>query len=105
MLSVVKLLQVNGEPLVKLDLPSVKIGDPVAFKFRLERNNAGRFEVLYVSQRFRVMAIALDASSWPARQVLSVEPADGKPPTWKSVKRPPQGKRRLSPAINPPTIV
>lgn len=106
MLSVVKLLQVNGEPLVKLDLPALRVGDPIVLRFALERTNGGRREALQVDQqRFRVVTVGFDGSTAPVRQVISLEPADGRPPTWKSLKKPKAASRRLSPAVSPRTPV
>ena len=108
MLTVVKLADVTGEPKFKLDLPSLRVGDPVrlpALQVRRETLE-GRHEVLDVESRiFRITAVGLDASSWPFRQLLSVEVSLGRPPTWRSVKKPPEGRRRLPPAIFPRTPV
>lgn len=105
MLSVIKLIGVNGEPVVKLELPSLRVGDPVVLRFRLERKTAGRTEVLDVGHRFRVISVGFDASSRTPRQVLTVEVADVKAPTWRSVKKRPEGSRRLSPAVSGRTPV
>jgi hypothetical protein len=104
MLSVVKLLDVKGQPAVKLDLPQLKIGDPVGLRFRVERQNGGRTEELPVDGQFRVIAVGTDASSGPPRQLLSVEAA-GAVPTWRSIKKRAQGPRRLPPATFPRTPV
>jgi len=96
MLSVIQLLDVNGQPKAKLELPGpLRLGDPVALRFRLKRNQGGRNEVLVVDHRFRVSAIGLDASSWPHRQLLALETVD-RPPTWQAVKKPPSVARKLS---------
>lgn len=100
MLSVIKLIGVNGEPMVKLELPALRIGDPVVLKFRLERKSSGRTEVLEVGHRFRVVSVGFDATSRTPRQVLTVEVADQKQPTWRSVKKRPEPSRRLSPAVS-----
>lgn len=105
MLTVAKLVDVNGEPLVKLDLDRTVIGQVIALRFRLRRTTGGRQEVLLVNHRFRVMAMALDASRMPHRQVLTLESWDDKAPTWTSVKRLPEPSARLSPAISPRTKV
>lgn len=104
MLSVVKLLDVKGQPAVKLDLPQLKIGDPVGLRFRVERQNGGRTEELVVDGQFRVAAVGVDASSGPSRQLLSVEAAGGVP-TWRSIKKRAQKPRRLPPATFPRTPV
>ena len=98
MLSVVELSDVNGQPQAKLVLPSgLRVGDPVALKFTLQRQmNGGRHEILEVDHRFRITALGVDASSWPSRQLLSLD-SIGKPPTWRSVKKQPHEARRLGP--------
>lgn len=98
MLSVVQLQDVTGQPKAKLDLPGpLRLGDPVALRFRLERNHAGRCEVCEVNHRFRVAAVGVDATSWPQRQLLALESVD-KPPTWRAVKKPASGARSLGKA-------
>lgn len=93
MLTVVQLSDVTGQPKAKLDLPGpLRIGDPVALRFRLERQNGGRFEVLEVDHRFRVSAIGVDASSSPQRQLLSLDSVE-KAPTWRAVKKPSTGPK------------
>jgi len=106
MLSVVKLLEVKGEPRIKLDLPdSLRVGDPLALKFRVVRTNeGGRTEELQVDTRFRVKAIGVDASEGPSRRLLSVEPIEGVP-KWRSVKKTPPEGRRLPPSKFPRTPV
>lgn len=104
MLSIVQLDDVKGQPAVKMDLPQLKVGDPVALKFRIERQNGGRTEELRVIGRFRVTAVGYDAVDGPRRQLLSVE-ATGKPPTWASIKSRREGARRLPPARFPGTSI
>lgn len=104
MLSLVRLLDVKGQPTVKIDLPGLRVGDPVGLRFRIERANGGRTEELVVDGPFRVKAVGTDASSGPPRQLLSVEAAQGLP-TWRSIKKKPQKARRLSPAVSPKTPV
>lgn len=101
----IKLDDVNGQPMVLLSgVPSpLRIGDPLGLRFRIARRNGGRLEVLEVSGQFRVSAVGFDLSTTPRRQLLSVE-ALGKPPTWVSVKKPPE-RGPLAPAISPPTPV
>lgn len=104
MLSVVTLLDVNGKPLVKTDLPGeLKVGDPLALRFNLKRVNGGREEVLLVEGDFQVETIRWDATSVPHKQLLSVVSL-GKPPTWRSVKKR-SSERRLGPARNPPQSI
>lgn len=105
MLSVIKLVGVNGDPVVKLELPALRVGDPVVLKFRLERKTSGRTEVLDVGHRFRVLSVGFDASSQPPRQVVTAETSDGRVPTWKSIKKRSEPARRLSPAVSPRTPV
>lgn len=104
MLSIVKLDDVKGQPAVKIDLPQLKVGDPVAFKFRIERQNGGRTEELCVVGRFRVTAVGYDAVDGPRRQLLSVE-STGRSPTWSSIKKRQESPRRLSPAQFPGTPI
>lgn len=105
MLTIAQLADVNGAPKVKLDLPGpLRIGDPVALRFRLERKNGGRSEVLEVNHRFMVSAVGVDASSGPPRQLLSLDSTE-KTPTWRSVKNEATEPRRLSPTRSPRTPV
>jgi hypothetical protein len=105
MLTIVKLADVNGEPKAKLDLPGpLRIGDPVALRFLLERQTGGRSEILEVHGKFLVMAVGFDASTSPPKQLLSVE-TTGRVPTWRSVKKRLLGPRRLGPARFPRTPV
>lgn len=98
MLSVVQLMDVTGQPRAKLDLPGpLRLGDPVALRFKLERNHAGRHEILEVDHKFRISAVGVDASSWPQRQLLALDSVE-KPPTWRAVKKAPSGARRLGKA-------
>ncbi len=98
MLSIVKLSDVNGEPKFKKELPSLKVGDPIALRLVLDRQTAGRYEILEVNHRFRVTAVGYDDSSGPTRQLLSVESAE-RPPTWRSVRKPASEARRLGPTV------
>ncbi len=104
MMSVLKLDGVKGQPVVKIDLPRLKVGDPIGLKFRIERQNGGRTEELRVDSQFRVVAVGYDASDGPTRQLLSVESA-GRSPTWVSIKNRREGARRLPPARFPGTSV
>ncbi len=106
MLTVVKLEDIAGEPKLKLELPPLRLGDPVSLPcFKLRRKTAeGRFEVLEVDGnhcRFRVTAVGTDASHVPHRQLLTVECAQGGVPTWKAIKKPAENRKRLSPAVSP----
>lgn len=104
--SVVKIEDVNGQPQVFQDLPSpLRIGDPLRLHFRTERQTGGRREVLEVDGIFRVTSVGLDASRIPLRQLLSVQTATGKPPTWRSVKGRPEVSRKLPPAVFPKTVI
>jgi hypothetical protein len=105
LLTILKLSDVNGEPKVKLDLPGpLRNGDPVALRFLLERQTGGRSEILEVSGKFQVTAVGFDASTGTPKQLLSVETM-GKVPAWRSVKKRPNGPRRLGPARFPRTPV
>ena len=102
-MSVVELSDVTGRPKVLQELPQLRVGDPVALRFKLKRtNDSGRDEELMVDHRFRVEAVGYDASG-PHRQLLVVSMASGKAPTWRSVKRSPG--RRLGPARHPRTSI
>lgn len=105
MLSVVELTDVTGSPAIKLELPRVSLGDPIRLKFRLQRNNNGRTEVLKVDTTFRVTAMGIDTAMVPHRQLLSVESTQPKPPSWVAVKRPPEAIRKLPPARFPKTPI
>jgi hypothetical protein len=104
MLSIIKLDDVKGQPAVKLELPQLKVGDPIALRFRLERQNSGRTEELSVVGRFRVTAVGYDAIDGPRMQLLSVESA-GRVPTWVSIKSRKEKPRRLPPARFPGTPI
>lgn len=105
MLSILKLEDVNGEPKVKLDLPSpLRIGDVVALRFRIDRTNGGRTEVLEVNGKFRVTAIGFDVTRPPAKQLLSVSSTGGSP-TWRAVKKRALVSRRLAPAVSQRTPI
>lgn len=111
MLTIVKLEDIPGAPKVKLDLPGpLRIGDPVNLpRLRLTRvTPEGRQEVLEVdspSSRFRVVAVGIDSSFAPPRQLLSVQSAQPPIPTWRAVKKRPEGRQRLSPARSPRTPI
>lgn len=101
MLTLVKLSDVKGEPKFLTDLPSpLRVGDLIAFRSKLERTQGGRFEVLEILGRFRIVAIGFDAGAPTMRQVISLEGL-GKAPSWRAVKKPNVPKRRLSPAKAP----
>jgi hypothetical protein len=99
MLSVVQLMDVNGQPRAKLDLPGpLRLGDPLALRFKLERASGGRHEVLEVAHRFRVAAVGVDTTSrGPQRQLLALDSVD-KTPTWRAVKKPLSVARKLGKA-------
>lgn len=107
MLTDIKLIDVNGEPRVRKDLPGpLRIGDPIKLRFRICREQAGRREILEVEDRvFRVTTWACDDSSAVTRQIISVETAQGKPPVWRSVKRTDAEPRSLPPAVFPRTPI
>lgn len=104
-LSVIVLSDVNGSPRAKLELPSgLRVGDPIALKFNLQRSQAGRTEVLEVDHKFRVTAVGIDATSWPSKQLLSLDSVE-KAPTWRAIKKRPERARSLGPARFPRTPV
>ena len=100
--STIILTEVPGVPRVKMDLPSLRIADRVALRFRVKRTTAGRSEVLDVAGDFRVSSVSFDPST--QRQVLEVE-AVGKVPQWRAVKRAHEFKRVIPPARSPRTVV
>lgn len=106
MLTLLLLSDVNGSPIAKLDLPEVlRVGDPVAVRFRLNRTNGGRSETLEVDHLVRVMSVKYDATRQQVQRTLTVETAQGRVPTWRSVKRSADPSRRLGPARHPRTPV
>lgn len=105
MLTVINLAEINGEPKVKLDLPPMRVGEPIALRFRLERTHGGRHEVLLVDHKFRVTALGVEARGDLPRQLLSVELIDSKGPVWTAVKKPRSRLKRLSPAVTGRTPV
>lgn len=107
MLTIIRLSDVNGEPLLKKDLPSLlRVGDPIALRFRLTRKTGGRTEVLEVrAGKFRVVSVGIDATSPVPKQLLGVESVGSPvPPKWVSVKTTFQG-RRLGPSRAPRTAI
>jgi len=102
----IQLDDVNGQPMVLLgDVPTpLRIGDPLWLRFRLLVDPHGRPRALDVNGRFRVTAVGFDLSVHPPRQLLTVETALGKPPTWTSPPRKPP-RPRLTPAVHPRTPV
>ena len=100
--TLVELSDVDGKPQAKMDLPSpLRIGDRLKLRFKLQRMNGGRSEVLEVSGEFRVASVSFDEGS---RQVLSVE-ATKKAPSWVAVKRRAEAPRKLAPAVSPRTPI
>lgn len=105
MLSIVKLADVNGEPVFKADLPGpLRNGDPLVLRCVLSRQTGGRSEVLEVDGMFRVDTVGFDTSTVPHRQLLSLVPST-KVPTWRSVKKRPAESRRLGPTVFPRTSI
>jgi len=106
MLSIVKIQDVKGEPKAMLDLPGpLRLGDPVALCFCVERRLAGRTEILEVKGRFQVEAVGFDAQRVPVRQLVTVSSLGLRPPVWRSIKQRPEPARRLGPACFPRTPV
>jgi hypothetical protein len=101
----IKLDDVNGKPTVLMGgvAAPLRIGDPLGLRFKIARQTNGRHEVLEVNGQVRVTAVGFDLTTAPRRQLLTVESV-GKPPTWVSVKKPPQ-KDPLALAISPRTPV
>jgi hypothetical protein len=105
MLTMLKIIGVKGEPKVLIDLPGLlRIGDPISLRFKLSRVTLGRSEILDVNGRFRVDAVGLDASSWPRKQLVSVDPI-GSAPSWQAIKKNPPKGRRLPPAKSERTSI
>lgn len=88
-------------PKVKLALPVVRQGDRIQLKFRLDRMNSGRAEVLLVQGEFRVASVAVLEDQ---RQQVTVE-AMGKSPSWRAVKKKPLPARKVGPTRFPRTVV
>jgi len=99
--TILQLDDVSGQPRVKLDLPvPLRVGDRVRLRFRVRRQNGGRTEVLDVEGEFRVSSVNLTAE----HQILSVDTAVGKVPTWRAVKKDIPFERQIPPARFPPTV-
>jgi len=104
--TIVELADVNGRPQVKQDFPvPLRIGDQVALRFKIRRQNGGRTDVLEVDHRFKVSAIGLDQRSGQTRQLVAVEILHGKPPAWHSIKNEAPARRKLGPARFPKTAI
>src|ERR1035437_4851430 len=100
--SLLVLTEVAGAPKVKMELPStLRLGDKLALKLKLKRTNQGRSEVLEVQGDFRISSVSYDG----LRQILEVETATGKVPSWRAVKRAPETKRVIPPAKSARTVV
>jgi hypothetical protein len=103
--SIVELADVNGRPKVRQDLPSLlRIGDPIALRFKIQKNQDGRDQLLEVDHRFKVTAVGIDRRD-DLRQLVVVETLDGKPPTWHSVKKTEPYQRVLGPTKFPKTPI
>lgn len=103
--TIVTFSDVTGSPRVKMDLPSpLRIGDHVAMRFQLQRQNGGRSEVLDVMGDFRVSEVRFDTEGGVGRQHLVVQSL-GKAPAWRAVKKAPVTAKRLSPARFPRTVI
>lgn len=92
MLTIVKLSDVNSQPRLKVDLPQLRIGDPIALRASLERETQGRTEVLKVDCRFRVTAVGYEANG--QTQIASLDCID-RTPSWQAVKSRPLAASRL----------
>ena len=104
--TVLKLLDVNGRPSVKLDLPvSLRIGDRVTVNFKLTRKNAGRTEVLEAVGDLRVMAVSFNLTRARMCQMVDTESVSGVPFKWKAVKTKTVVPRKLSSPRFPKTPV
>jgi hypothetical protein len=105
----IEMFDVTGKPSVRRDLPaSLRVGDRIKLRFRLQQVKDGRNQELVVDGDFRAVQASLDATCVPPRQKVSVESASGVPPVWRSLKGPPskpQPERVLSPTHFPPTTV
>lgn len=93
------LADLPGSPRVKGTYPVIHIGDRLSLRFRLERLNQGRREVLEVTGDYHAVSISLDAR---ARQVVKLS-AVSKIPAWRAVKHLPS--KRLAPARTPRTPI
>ncbi len=103
MLSLVELADVHGRPKLKMDLPPLLVGSRVRLRFVLRRENGGRTEQLNVDGQFRVEAIGLDCARGE-RQLIALQSA-ANPPSWRAVKKTPEWRRVLPPAIAPRTAI
>jgi hypothetical protein len=93
-----------GTTRVRVDVPTLRLGDPLKLRFRLERIHLGRREQLEVSGGFRVTSISHEIDPYGYRQIAKIA-AVGVPPSWKAVKLSPTDRRQLPPAKSPPTLV
>ena len=85
------ILGVNSPPDIRVDIPLLSMNTILKLDVLFKRVSPhGRFEVLDCSRSsYRVVASEV---SWagPPRQLLTLEALQGSPPTWRSVKRPPE---------------
>jgi len=88
-------------PRIKLSLPSVRQGDRIQLKFKLDRVKNGRTEVLLVQGEFRVVSVSVLAD---LRQEVTVE-ATGISPSWRAVKKKHTPTRKVGPTRFPKTVV
>ena len=103
--ALVEISDVADKPLVKMDLPStLRLGDRLKLRFKLQRQHGGRSEVLEVSGDYRVSNVWVDTSEGSGRQHLSVE-AVGKAASWVAVKKRAEPSRKLALAVSPRTPI
>jgi hypothetical protein len=102
--TLLELSDVPNKPRVKMDLPTLRVGERLRLAFTLKRQHGGRSEVLEVTGEFRIVTASTDASSGQARQLLAVE-AIGKAPSWRAVRKSAEPARRPPPARFPRTVV
>jgi hypothetical protein len=104
--SIVELSDVTGRPKVRQDLPPLmRIGDPIALRFKIQKEQDGRNQLLEVDHRFKVVAVGIDNRGGTLRQLVVVETLGGKPPTWHSVKKAEPYRRVLGPTKFPKTPI
>lgn len=103
MLTIVELSDVSGRPLVKLDLPLLQVGAKIDLRFKLDRKNKGRTEILEVVGVYRIASVTTQLGR-SFTQYLAVE-SMGAVPSWKAVKAKPPIVRRLGPTKGPRTPI
>jgi hypothetical protein len=100
-LAVLEFSDLSEPQRVKIDLPTVHLGDRIRLAFTLRRKRQGRDEMLSISGEYKVMNVLLEARSHP-HQIIQVA-STGVSPAWKAIKS--TKAKRLAPAKSVKTIV